>query len=285
MTVSKIVFNETFKQMISYKPHTENQQQQKSMKRQLIKSVIDAYGDTYYRLKEGTRQAIDMMCWLSAERGFVFAGDDYLGDRYDVSDRTIRNVAKALRKEGVIVTVYRSSTKHNGRGCPIHLFVAHPYFNYWTSLLDLDFQADFQAEKSENACESKNEEQKKDSTDNLPLRSFKHKNIRKGTRLDSTFTASYVPKEFVQAVKPFFDDAATIEDFWKSVYLDTRMITHIVDSETITYTAIDAFKQSIRGYKRGKVKTNLVRYFTGTFKKLMDQVYFDLPLSAFSLSN
>ena len=285
MTVSKIVFNETFKQMISYKPHTENQQQQKSMKRQLIKSVIDAYGDTYYRLKEGTRQAIDMMCWLSAERGFVFAGDDYLGDRYDVSYKTIQNVSQFLRKAGVITTFYRSSTKHNARVCPIHLFVAHPYFNYWTSLLDLDFQADFQAEKSENACESKNEEQKKDSTDNLPLRSFKHKNIRKGTRLDSTFTASYVPKEFVQAVKPFFDDAATIEDFWKSVYLDTRMITHIVDSETITYTAIDAFKQSIRGYKRGKVKTNLVRYFTGTFKKLMDQVYFDLPLSAFSLSN
>ena len=57
--------------------------------------------------------------------------------------------------------------------------------------------------------------------------------------LDSTFTASYVPKEFVQAVKPFFDHAATIEDFWKSVFLDTKAITHIVEPETITYTAIN----------------------------------------------
>jgi hypothetical protein len=111
MTVSKIVSNPTFQQMMNYEPCTENEQQQKMMKRQLIKSVIDAYGDTYYRLKEGTRQAIDMMCWLSAERGFVFAGDDYLGDRYDISDRTVRNVAKILRKAGVILTVYRSSTK------------------------------------------------------------------------------------------------------------------------------------------------------------------------------
>lgn len=277
MKVSKIVSNPTFQQMMNYEPCTENEQQQKVMKRQLIKSVIDAYGDTYYRLKEGTRQAIDMMCWLSAERGFVFAGDDYLGDRYDISDRTVRNVAKILRKAGVILTVYRSSTKHNGRGCPIHLFVVHPYFNHWTSLLNLDFQADFQAEKAETPCESKDEQPKKVSTGNLSLKSI-NKNIRKLPRLDSTFTASFVPKEFVQAVRPFFDDAVTIEDFWKSVYLDTKMICDIVSSETITYTAIDAFKQAVRGYKRGKVKTTLIRYFTGTFKKRMDQVYFDLPL-------
>lgn len=277
MKVSKIVSNPTFQQMMNYEPCTENEQQQKVMKRQLIKSVIDAYGDTYYRLKEGTRQAIDMMCWLSAERGFVFAGDDYLGDRYDISDRTVRNVAKILRKAGVILTVYRSSTKHNGRGCPIHLFVVHPYFNHWTSLLNLDFQADFQAEKAETPCESKDEQPKKVSTGNLSLKSI-NKNIRKLPRLDSTFTASFVPKEFVQAVRPFFDDAVTIEDFWKSVYLDTKMICDIVASETITYTAIDAFKQAVRGYKRGKVKTTLIAYFTGTFKKRMDQVYFDLPL-------
>lgn len=283
MTVSKIVSITTFKQMMSYKPYTENQSQQKTMKRQLIKKVIDSYGDSYYRLKEGTRQAIDMMCWLSAERGFVFAGDEYLGGRHDVSDRTIRNVAKSLRKAGLILTVYRSSTKHNGRGCPIHLFVDHPYFKYWTSLLDIDFQADFQAEKSETSCESNDEQQKKISTYDLPLKSIKHKNIRKDPRLDSTFTASYVPKEFVHVVKPFFDEAAIIEDFWKSVFLDTRKIANIIGSETITYTAIDAFKQSIRGYKRGKVRTNLIRYFTGTFKKRMDQVYSELPLSVFNL--
>ncbi|MFE4354604.1 hypothetical protein ACFRJ4_28815, partial [Peribacillus butanolivorans] len=78
---------------------------------------------------------------------------------------------------------------------------------------------------------------------------------------------------------------AMIEDFWKSVFLDTKAISHIVEQETITYTAINAFKQSIRGYKRGKVKTNLVRYFTGTFKRLMDQTYSDLPLDVFSTSN
>jgi hypothetical protein len=57
-----------------------------------------------------------------------------------------------------------------------------------------------------------------------------------------------------------------IENFWKSVFLDTKAISHIIEPETITYTAIYAFKQVIRDYKRGKVKTNLVRYFKGNLK-------------------
>jgi hypothetical protein len=76
-----------------------------------------------------------------------------------------------------------------------------------------------------------------------------------------------------------------IENFWKSVFLDTKAISHIVEPKTITYTALNAFKQSIRSYKQGKVKTNLIRYFTGTFKKLMDQVYSDLPLNVFQPVN
>ncbi|MCY8938086.1 hypothetical protein [Peribacillus frigoritolerans] len=119
---------------------------------------------------------------------------------------------------------------------------------------------------------------------------FKTNNIktlktRKQVPLDSTYTASYVPKEFVQAVRPFFDHAHVIEDFWKSVYLDTKNISDIVEPDTITYTAIDAFKQAVRGYKLGKVKTNLVRYFTGTFKKLMDKAYSELPFQVFSINN
>ena len=111
------------------------------------------------------------------------------------------------------------------------------------------------------------------------------KTLSKDVSLDSTFTASYVPNAFVQAVKPFFDEAAVIEDFWKSVYLDTKAISNLIAPETITYTAINAFRQSIRGYKQGKIRTSLVRYFTGTFKKLMDQAYSEMPFDEFSTNH
>ena len=139
-------------------------------------------------------------------------------------------------------------------------------------------------ENHETPCASKNEvdNSKRETTILLKTNKNKRLNIRKDVPLDASFTASYVPKEFVQAVRPFFDEAAVIEDFWKSVFLDTKAISHIVEQETITYTAINAFRQAIRGYKKGKIKTNLVRYFTGTFKKLMDQAYSALPLEAFA---
>ena len=45
---------------------------------------------------------------------------------------------------------------------------------------------------------------------------------------------SYVPKEFVQLVKPFFDHAAMIEVFWKSIFLDIRSNSIIIAQEIIT---------------------------------------------------
>lgn len=280
----KTIFVETgqFNQMISYKPYTETRHEKKKVKYSLLDRIKDRIGDRWNLFKEGTRQTFDMICFFSAELGFFYAGDEYLATRHNISSKTVRIRFKELEELGQVIKVYRRAKRCNGRGKPIYLFVNHPYFNYWVDLLGLnlaDFHTDFQTENAEIPSESKEKQPKKVSTYSLP--SLKNKNIikRKMQRLDSSFTASYVPKEFVQAVKPFFDDAATIEDFWKSVFLDTRNITNIVDPETITYTAIDAFKQSIRGYKRGKVKTSLVRYFTGTFKKRMDQAYFDLPLS------
>ncbi|WP_393960310.1 hypothetical protein [Priestia megaterium] len=87
--------------------------------------------------------------------------------------------------------------------------------------------------------------------------------------LDYTYTAKYVPAKFVQVVKPYFNCAVTIEDLWRSVFLDTRKL-HL-DKEIITGTAMDAFKQTIRSYKLGKIKTTLVKYFTGTIKKMIDK--------------
>lgn len=56
------------------------------------------------------------------------------------------------------------------------------------------------------------------------------------------FMLSYVPKEFVQFVKPFFDQTAMIEIFWKSIFLDIRFISIITNQEIIIDTVIDAFK-------------------------------------------
>lgn len=188
-------------------------------------------------------------------------------------ERMLRK-AKALD----ILTVENTGKSKGGKGHNVYVF---------NKIEVLKSRKLTDCENREIPCESKSEGSnfEGETSNLLETNNIKPIHTRKQVSLDSTFTASYVPKEFVQAVKPFFDHAATIEDFWKSVFLDTKAISHIVDQETITYTAINSFKQAIRSYKQGKVKTNLVRYFTGTFKKLMDRTYSELPLDYFSANH
>lgn len=269
MAVSKIVSIHEFKQMKSYKSYVENQSQQQKEKKRLLELVQESYGDKYYRLKEGTKQAIDMMCWFAVERGFVFAGDDYLADRHDISDRTVRNVAKELRKMGRIVTVYRKSTKHNGRGCPIHLFVDHPYFQYWTSFFNLHFQADFQAEKDENSWESKGKEQKNDSTYNLTNTSFINKKRKESnTFLDHHYVPSIVPKTFTETVRPFFNDANEIYRLWGKTRLAHQISGLNTPLEDLVDITVQAFNESIFAYKQKRVKKSFTGYFFGTLRSM-----------------
>ena len=147
MTV--LVDSKVFKQMISYKPLTNNQSESKKMKFTLLDDIKDFFSDKWQRLKNGTRSAIDMMAFLSAERGFVYASQSYLGERYDVSDRTIRRVMSDLERVGLIYTVYRRHSKGNSKGKPIYLFTQHPYFSYWVELLGLDDQNRVREETAE----------------------------------------------------------------------------------------------------------------------------------------
>jgi hypothetical protein len=269
MAVSRIVLNQEFEQMKSYKRYAENESQQQKEKKRLLKLIQESFGDKYYRLKEGTKQAIDMMCWFSAKRGFVFAGDDYLGDRYDISDRTVRNVAKELRKMGRIVTVYRKSTKHNGRGGPIHLFVDHPYFKYWTSFLDLDFQADFQAENAEIPCESKDQEQKNNSNYNLTNNSFINKKRKKNSSfLNHQYVPSVVPKAFTEAVRPFFNDANEIYRLWGKTRLAHQISGLNTPLEDLIDITVQAFNESIFAYKQKRIKKAFTGYFFGTLRSM-----------------
>ncbi|KWW20729.1 hypothetical protein AS888_00095 [Peribacillus simplex] len=193
---------------------------------------------------------------------------------FGVSRSTFERMLRKAKKLGIVSIVNTKKSK-GGKGHNVYIFNTIDVFKKRKLT---------HCENQEKPCDSKVEPSnfERETSNLLETSKKKNLNIRKNVHLDATFTASYVPKEFVQAVQPFFDQAAVIENFWKSVFLDTKSISHIVKQETITYTAIDAFKQSVRGYKRGKVKTNFVRYFTGTFKKRMDQVYSELPLHVFS---
>lgn len=160
-----------FKQMISYKPYATTKKEKKKVKYSLLDRIQEAVGDKWNRFKEGTRQAFDMICFLGAELGFFYASDDYLAERHDISDRTIRNRLKELEILGQVIKVYRRAKRCNGRGKPIYLFVNHPYFQYWVEVLGLNLEeckTDFQTESVEIPCASKGDSAKRNHTYSLP---------------------------------------------------------------------------------------------------------------------
>jgi predicted ArsR family transcriptional regulator len=183
-TSQMTVFVETnqFTQMISYNPYASTKQEKKEVKYNLLDQIKAGIGDKWNRLKDGTRQAFDMICFFSAELGFFYASDEYLAERHDISDRTVRNRLRELEELGQVVKVYRRAKRCNGRGKPVYLFVNHPYFQYWVNLLNLnvDFLSDFQTESEKIACESKAEGGKNIATYSLPT--FKQESNNKASK-------------------------------------------------------------------------------------------------------
>lgn len=168
-----------FKQMISYNPYAADKREKKNVKYDLLDQIKSGIGDKWERLKDGTRQAFDMICFLSAELGFFYASDEYLAERHEISDRTVRNRLAELEKLGQVVKIYRRAKRCNGRGKPVYLFVNHPYFQYWVNLLNIDtsFLSDFQTENAESSCESKDEQTENFPTYSLPFLKQESENI------------------------------------------------------------------------------------------------------------
>ena len=173
------VESQQFNRMISCRPYAETKEEKKKVKYRLLDNIKKAIGDRWHLFKEGTKQAYDMICFLGAELGFVYAGDDYLAKRHDICSRTVRYRLKEIEELGLVIKVYRRAKRCNGRGKPIYLFVHHPYFKYWVELLGLnlddfsldfrtDCQTDCQTENGGNAWESKGEAEKKVSTYTVP---------------------------------------------------------------------------------------------------------------------
>ncbi|MFU7592321.1 transcriptional regulator [Priestia sp. RMT2NF4] len=273
MSTTRMLTTEEFDYMKNYQSFIENRSQHQSMKRKLLKEIINLYGEKFYRLHEGTRKALDRLCWFAAEKGFCFPGSTYLGKTYEKSKGTIDRHLKELRKQGQIITVYRRCPRNNGKGNPVHLFVNHPFFNHWVKYLQLDLEsnveADVKTENTENAWESKSKDTKKQSTYNLSLKDL-NKYIRNDAnlKLSPDYVPSFIPTAFKDAVRPFFPYADDIYELWGKVRLAYRISDLNQPLEHLEFVAIQAFKETVFAYKKKRIKNTFRAYFYGTLRGL-----------------
>lgn len=151
MKTRTIIEHSQFRHLLDMEPAVTGKVGKRGMKNQLLQSVQDYFGDKWYRLKLGTRQALDFLCFTSTERGFSYASQTYLAQK-GTSERTIRRVMNELHKAGLIFIAYRRNGHFNMCAKPIYFFTQHPYFSRYRAILGINDQAAIQTHDQVESC-------------------------------------------------------------------------------------------------------------------------------------
>lgn len=186
----------------------------KEIKFKLIDDLREAFGDKWYNMKEDTKQALQYACMRSTEQGFFYFGWKHLKEKYDIKDSTIYSIFKTLIEAKKIVRVNRTSTKQNGKGSAVYIFVNHPNFPIICDLLKLDWKTDCKAdcktESDENPCGSKDESDNSAPTYSLPPSlpkgfkdNVKHYNVKENQNVEAYEGENDIEKILREKIKEF----------------------------------------------------------------------------------
>ena len=176
------VFIETkqIQEMVAHEHYARTRDEKKQTKYNLLDKIKVSLGDKWTRLKEGTRQTFDMICFLGSELGFYYAGNEYLAAKHGISERTLRYRLSELIDLGQVVKIHKRAKNCNGKGKPVYLFTNHPYFSHWVEFLGLDLSnchTDCHTENDETPCGSRAEALKKNNTYLRPIKQELNNNI------------------------------------------------------------------------------------------------------------
>jgi hypothetical protein len=256
-----IIEHQQFKQILQYRPVVTEEADRNRIKMDMLNSIINAIGEKWYRIKQETKSALEYLCFLSIERGFVYAGSQHVGERYDIDSSTVRRYLLFLDQKGIIRRIWRSSNKQNGRGKAVIFFTTHPYYQkYWQGLFfshDVK-QADAQAETSQNTSQingssSQNGMSTLNSPDSDINKNNNHLNVNH--RKKGSFV-KFVSKEVNRIANGIFD-VQTIKEAWtrvnnafrESVKKFGELISHTDRRKiaVITFTALKGYFLKSKG--------------------------------------
>lgn len=247
--------------------------QRKKMKERILDVVKGSVKINWFRFRK-VMAVMDEIIYKLTDRGFSFNGRETLAEKCQVSLSTVDKAIRFLKDSGLFFVAYRENSKSNSVKTPIFFYKNHQLFSEYAAILNIEENKEKNKEgNAETPCESKGEAAEKEAT---YLRPNTSKHINKRTEdvpLDHSFVSDSVPADFVEAVKPFFNDAAIIEEYWKMAHI-SRSRTNL-DQETIIPLVCHAFKQMMNKLKRGRVKKNGYAYFYGIIQKKLQRMCFE----------
>ncbi|MCP3025392.1 helix-turn-helix domain-containing protein [Halobacillus sp. A5] len=91
-------------------------------------------------------------------------------------------------------------------------------------------------------------------------------NVGNKGQLNHTYLPDTIPNEFVEVVKPFFNNASDIYTLWLRVQNVCKSVKLKQSSETYVNIAIQVFKGAVFMQKNNKIRTSFIQYFYGGLK-------------------
>jgi DNA-binding Lrp family transcriptional regulator len=196
------------------------------------------------------------LLWLLAGHSCKFVGVSWLkvasmAKTLEVSSKTIQRALKHLKELGIIKRVRTIRPVSGGFGasltiiCPIEL-------SYREMAQELD---------------SSMVEEQKQKKETFLFKAFKKdlKDIRQHGEIDFSYLAQFVPKEFIESVRPFVSPQEAFS-LWGKVHVASQKFAPSVIN--IIEPAITAFKASVLAYKSKRIKNSFGAYFWGTLQNV-----------------
>ena len=94
---------------------------------------------------------------------------------------------------------------------------------------------------------------------------------------EANFIAHWVPEAFANLASCFYHEAETVQELWKVVRQQNRIVDHIAENRAFTKDqelsiGIQALKEFMMKIKSGKRIKNIFGYFNGIVDNLMDKL-------------
>lgn len=191
-----------------------------------------------------------------------------IGTLAELAGKTSRTIHRALNQlEDLGIIERRKTTRKNGG-------YGHPVIIILPQDVTSDVISELSHREEPTKADTSTVEQPKNKPETMisktkSLRVNKNNNndIRiDDIPIDETFVNKKVPKEFVKIAKNGFT-ALEIEDLWKRVEIASRKTKYFLMNET--EVAIEALKETIKAYKRRRIRKTLGGYFYKTTVALM----------------
>lgn len=200
---------------------------------------------THFDLKENERKLL----WLLSAHSCKFVGVSFLklssmAEALKVSKKTVQRALTQLKELGIIKRIKTIRPVSGGFGASLTII----------SPLDLATREEASEPVSENASEQKNRKEA------FSFKAFSKdiQYIRHQREIDFSYLTEFVPSEFIETVKPFFNAEEAFTLWGKAEACSKRYAPEVIN---ILDPAIRAFKASVLAYKKKRVRKSFGAYF------------------------